>query len=359
MPSVKLSPLFNGQTVDAEGPAAGYKINAYAAGSSERLTTYISSAGAVPQTNPIILDSNGYPTNGQIWLQAGRNYKFVLTDPDDNVIKTFDNLSGINDASVSASEWQASGLTPTYINAGSFSVPGDQVSEFHPGRRLELTMSGGTAYGTIVSSVYSTLTTVVMSMDSGTLDPGLNVVNLSILSAINSAVPPISPNSASEALRGEAEIATQAETDAGTDDARIVTPKKLTAWVKQATESVLGMAKVATQTQTNAGTDDATMVTPKKLRWGFAASIGSAGYIVLPTWLGGLILQWGPTTASPGGTTTSFPIAFPSACYGVLTQVAGSTSALVSVSVEVTSTAAFKLYASSGTLSVYMFAFGK
>ena len=45
----------------------------------------------------------------------------------------------------------------------------------------------------------------------------------------------------------------------------------------QATELVLGTAKVSTQAQTNAGTDDATIVTPKKLRNGFASNFPQTG----------------------------------------------------------------------------------
>ncbi|WP_052679282.1 phage tail protein [Stutzerimonas stutzeri] len=95
--------------------------------------------------------------------------------------------------------------------------------------------------------------------------------------------------------------------------------------VVQATETVLGVAKVATQTQVNAGTDDATIVTPKKLRLGFAMSFTAAsGYLLFPTWLGGALFQYGRATLS-ADTETSFtwPLAWPEACYalagGVLT----------------------------------------
>jgi len=83
------------------------------------------------------------------------------------------------------------------------------------------------------------------------------------------------PN-ASETEVGIAEIATQAEVDAGTDDLRIVTPLKLKTYVDaevaavpatpNASETVAGKAEIATQTEVNTGTDNARFVTPQKLK---------------------------------------------------------------------------------------------
>jgi hypothetical protein len=72
---------------------------------------------------------------------------------------------------------------------------------------------------------------------------------------------------ASETVKGVAEIATQAETDAGTDDDRIVTPLKLKNLPanEQATETIKGVAELATQAETDTGTDDLRTVTPLKL----------------------------------------------------------------------------------------------
>jgi phage-related tail fiber protein len=122
---------------------------------------------------------------------------------------------------------------------------------------------------------------------------------------------------ASETVLGMLKVATQAQTDAGTDDDVAITPKKLKAWVKQSSETVLGMLKVATMAQTNTGTADDVAITPKKLRSGFSVLLGSVGYICLPTWMGGIIIQWGTGVgASTYDFGISFPIAFPTACWG-------------------------------------------
>lgn len=194
--ATKLSAVFNDQTLTSSNVlASGYQLFTYAAGSTTKLTTYTDSTGATPQTNPIILNSLGYPTNGPIWLTSGLSYKFVLasptdTDPPASPIKTIDNISGINDTSTTISQWVASALTPTYVSATSFTLAGDQTSEFHAGRRLQLTTSlSGSIYGTIITSVYGALTTVTVLMDSTAIDATLTVVNLSILRNDNAALP--------------------------------------------------------------------------------------------------------------------------------------------------------------------------
>jgi phage-related tail fiber protein len=96
----------------------------------------------------------------------------------------------------------------------------------------------------------------------------------------------------------------------------------LVALVAQATEINPGTAKIATQALTDAGVDDATIITPKKMRWGFGISRADNGYITLPTWLGGLIIQWGQIQvgdiASNVSVPYSLPMAFPNFHYQTL-----------------------------------------
>lgn len=91
---------------------------------------------------------------------------------------------------------------------------------------------------------------------------------------------PSEPSPASETVAGVAELATQAETDTGTDDGRIVTPLKLAN--RTATESRSGLAEIATQAEVDAGTIDTHIVTPAKLS-GRVASETLLGIVALAT----------------------------------------------------------------------------
>lgn len=80
----------------------------------------------------------------------------------------------------------------------------------------------------------------------------------------------------------------------------------------QATEINQGTARVSTAAQMLDSANDSVMVTPKKLRLGFQFSVAANGYLVFPTWLGGLIIQWGVQTAEPSAATNyGYPMAFP------------------------------------------------
>lgn len=190
--AVRLSPFGNQQFVTETGaPANGWLLYTYIAGSSTPIATYTDATGTVPQSNPIVLNTLGFPTNGQIWLTSGTLTKFQLTDSVGNVKKTEDNVSGINDSANNVTQWVSSGLTPTYISATSFSLSGDQTVDFHPDRRLQFLVTAGTVYGFIRTSTFSaSITTITMQMDLATvLDTGLSTANLSILRADHTAVP--------------------------------------------------------------------------------------------------------------------------------------------------------------------------
>lgn len=70
---------------------------------------------------------------------------------------------------------------------------------------------------------------------------------------------------------------------------------------------------VASQAQMEAGADDKVIVTPKKLRFGFAIQLDLNGYIAFPSWMGGLVIQWGNGVIPPSSqsVTMTYPIPFP------------------------------------------------
>jgi len=250
--AVLYSPWGNSQFFDANGdPANGWKIYTYVAGSSTPLATYTDSTGAVAQSNPIVINSLGFPTTGQIWLTSGLSYKLVLTDASDVVKKTQDNLSGvISSSSSTQSQWVASGLTPTYVSATSFTLAGDQTSAFHVGRRLQTTNTSGTIYSRIISSAYGALTTVTVVNDSGVLDSGLSAVNYGLLTAVGTS----SPGAASPVLP-RIDVASVAGTvdltgNAITDDIRITGTNTITAFTV-ATGRVLRVTAGGAFTLTN------------------------------------------------------------------------------------------------------------
>jgi hypothetical protein len=192
--------IFSGrQFLDSSGaPYSGAKLFTYYSGSSTKITCTKDQPGTSNHANPIVLNTKGEPADAggaaqAIWQPGGQAVKLVLapstdTDPPVSPIATWDNLAGVNDASVTVDQW-VSGPTPTYVGATQYTLAGDQTSTFHVGRRVKTTNSGGTIYGTITVSAYTTLTTITVVNDSGALDSGLSAVSYGLLSATNPSVP--------------------------------------------------------------------------------------------------------------------------------------------------------------------------
>jgi microcystin-dependent protein len=94
--AVNLSPIGNAQQFfDNNGiPLNGGLLYTYQAGSTTALATYTDINGAIPNSNPIVLDASGRLAN-EIWLTYGFNYKFVLKNSVGSTIGTYDNIYGI------------------------------------------------------------------------------------------------------------------------------------------------------------------------------------------------------------------------------------------------------------------------
>jgi len=86
----------------------------------------------------------------------------------------------------------------------------------------------------------------------------------------------------------------------------------------QATETVAGIAEICTDAELLAGSSDTVVATPLKLRLGFDVSIGTRGYVAFPTWLGGVVIQWGKETTVTASTVINLPYAGMANCYAVV-----------------------------------------
>lgn len=83
-----LLPVVKTRFFDANGdPLSGGKVFSYVAGTNTPLATYTDQTGLVANTNPVILDSQGY---ANIWLTG--SYKIILQDSAGSQIFSVDNI---------------------------------------------------------------------------------------------------------------------------------------------------------------------------------------------------------------------------------------------------------------------------
>jgi hypothetical protein len=122
MPTVTLS-IFAGvgaQLFDNNGdPLSGGKIFTYQAGTNTPLATYTSSTGLIAHTNPIILNSAGRVSTGEIWLDFNYQYKFVVQTSTNVLIATYDNVGGSFNAAAVIANFTGNGSTVAFTLASS------------------------------------------------------------------------------------------------------------------------------------------------------------------------------------------------------------------------------------------------
>jgi hypothetical protein len=105
----------------------GGKLYTYAAGTTTPLTSYTTSAGNVPRTNPVVLDAAGrVPSGGEIWILP-IPYKFVLTDSNDVLIATYDNILAIGVSVYQIQNFTGNGTT---VNFTLSYTPNNENSTF-------------------------------------------------------------------------------------------------------------------------------------------------------------------------------------------------------------------------------------
>lgn len=166
-----LSPIGNSQIVDVNGnPLNGGKIRTFLAGMSTPADAYTTSAGAVLQPNPIILNSLGWSPN-PLFLKAGVAYKIIFEDAAGVQIgQPFDNITGINDPAfiVGTSpvyDFISYPGTVTYLSPTSVSLIGDQTGILTVGRALLFTSSSATVFASVKTSVFASgFTTIAVTL---------------------------------------------------------------------------------------------------------------------------------------------------------------------------------------------------
>lgn len=104
-------------------------------------------------------------------------------------------------------DWLNLGDTPTYLSGTQFTVPGNLATRYAVGRRVRAAVTAGTVYGTITASAYTSVTTVTVSWDAGSMDSGLSVISVGVISPVNTSFPAgLNPTFATIATTGNATI---------------------------------------------------------------------------------------------------------------------------------------------------------
>lgn len=90
--------------------------------------------------------------------------------------------------------------------------------------------------------------------------------------------------------------------------------------VVSASDTEEGIVERATDAEVVTGTDDTRFVTPKKLKLGFSVQLAPNGHFKMPSWLGGLVINWGTTYVPDNSNSTQavFTLPFPTSAFGVV-----------------------------------------
>jgi hypothetical protein len=177
------------QFIDADGaPLINGTIEFYIWNTSTPTAVYSDSTGTSAGTS-VTLNSLGSPMNGggtpiALFFDTAVAYKIIRkTAAGAAVAPTI----GPYYPGLSSDLWSAFTGTPTRTSATTFTLTGDQTATFQVGRRLKFTDSS-TLYGTITVSAYTTLTTVTVVLDSGSLSASLTAVYTSVISVTNKEI---------------------------------------------------------------------------------------------------------------------------------------------------------------------------
>ena len=336
------------------GASIGWKLNVYDTGTTDKASIYSDLGQTIPTANPVIADADGFLASFY-WTGT---VDVVMTDENDNLI---DSATGIQDlvstinavvvaGSITLPFGTASGdgntITTTlpitadfsdggvFIvrananNAGTINTPNLQINSYASRRIKKI---GGTAL--VANDIASGMNCLMVYHEAQDcyylLNPNASYLNrdgtAAMLAAFSMGSNKIT-NLANGSDNGDAVNYLQLGGDAAreflaataTTGNAVVNKTQFDAKTGQATETVAGIAEICTNAELLAGASDAVVATPLKLRLGFAASLGTNGYISFPTWMGGIIIQWGyNSNVVDIEALITFPTPFPTACYNV------------------------------------------
>ena len=138
-------------------PLAFGKVYTYQARTNSPKPTYQSEDQKVENTNPVILNGEGY---ANIYLSG--SYKIVLKDDKDNEIWSADPVS-----EASAGNGLTYVLTAYYLTSSSFKVLGDHLSVMVEGARVEIGfITNASKQSTVITSAFDGTFTTVEIEDS-------------------------------------------------------------------------------------------------------------------------------------------------------------------------------------------------
>jgi hypothetical protein len=201
-PTVFLSPWFNEES-DLNGiPNNGGSVTVYLTGTTTPASVYTDHTGTVANTNPIALNSQGYPVN-PIWLDISHAYDAIVKDSLGNTVFQLNYIAVQPQAVTTVTPlgvWVDTAVVPTISSGTQFTLAGKWDVTLSSGRRLKVTLNSDTTefFGAVRSAIYSvgTNTTLVTMVCDSTgaiyASGGVDKVYYSCLDSVNLAVPYVS-----------------------------------------------------------------------------------------------------------------------------------------------------------------------
>ena len=227
------------------GPAVGYKLYTYEAGTTTPKATYSNSDAATPLANPIVLDSNG-----ECAPYGTGNYKLKLTDPDGATVWTQDNV--LLSSTIADEEW--CGTAAGTADAITLS-PVVGVTAYSSGQRLSFI---GAAANTGAVTVNVSGVGAVALTKNGNTALAAGDIQLGRLYQIQY-------DGTRFQLANDPRATLTVTAPATSDDSdRVVT----SSWVKDltASDTQAGIIEIATDAEAQAGTDTARAITAANLK---------------------------------------------------------------------------------------------